>query len=148
MPYCPKCRAEFREGFSMCNTCGVPLIAGEVPKKNEKKEAGEPVCIHTVNDTFQANQILALLKDNDIVAYIRGSGASDYITIYYGYSNLGTSIYVDKNDAERAKELIEVFLGSNFEQETDFDDLILPQNKRSPRTSRPRRLRTEYCNNS
>ena len=26
MPWCPKCKAEFREGFSVCNTCHVPLI--------------------------------------------------------------------------------------------------------------------------
>ena len=26
MPWCPKCRAEFREGFTQCNTCHIPLI--------------------------------------------------------------------------------------------------------------------------
>ena len=26
MPWCPKCKAEFREGFSMCKTCHGPLI--------------------------------------------------------------------------------------------------------------------------
>lgn len=26
MPWCPKCGAEFREGFFSCNSCHVPLI--------------------------------------------------------------------------------------------------------------------------
>ncbi|HIX10086.1 hypothetical protein [Agathobaculum sp.] len=26
MPWCPKCKAEFREGFTECNTCHIPLI--------------------------------------------------------------------------------------------------------------------------
>ena len=29
MPWCPKCRAEFREGFTECNTCHIPLIDHE-----------------------------------------------------------------------------------------------------------------------
>lgn len=29
MPWCPKCRAEFREGFTQCNTCHIPLIDHE-----------------------------------------------------------------------------------------------------------------------
>ena len=26
MPFCPKCRIEFREGFTECSDCGVPLV--------------------------------------------------------------------------------------------------------------------------
>lgn len=26
MPWCPKCGAEFRPGFTECNTCHIPLI--------------------------------------------------------------------------------------------------------------------------
>lgn len=26
MPWCPKCGAEFRSGFTECNTCHIPLI--------------------------------------------------------------------------------------------------------------------------
>lgn len=29
MPWCPKCGAEFREGFTLCNSCQVPLIDHE-----------------------------------------------------------------------------------------------------------------------
>lgn len=31
MPYCPACRSEFREGFSRCADCDVPLVP-ELPK--------------------------------------------------------------------------------------------------------------------
>lgn len=26
MPWCPKCKSEFRSGFTVCNSCGVRLV--------------------------------------------------------------------------------------------------------------------------
>lgn len=41
MPWCPKCRAEFREGFTQCNTCHIPLIDHE-PDGTEYVPALDP----------------------------------------------------------------------------------------------------------
>ena len=27
MPWCPKCKNEYRDGFTVCNDCGTPLVA-------------------------------------------------------------------------------------------------------------------------
>jgi hypothetical protein len=37
MVYCPKCGAEYREGFSECSDCRVPLV-WEKPTKSEQPE--------------------------------------------------------------------------------------------------------------
>lgn len=31
MPYCPKCRCDYREGFTTCADCGSPLAEGALP---------------------------------------------------------------------------------------------------------------------
>lgn len=41
MPWCPKCGAEFREGFTACNTCHVKLV-GHKPDGTEKIEELPP----------------------------------------------------------------------------------------------------------
>ena len=37
MPWCPKCKAEYREGFTECSTCQVPLV-DTLPEDNEAPE--------------------------------------------------------------------------------------------------------------
>jgi len=37
--YCPKCNAEYREGFVECNTCSIPLIDG--PQAQPDSDEGE-----------------------------------------------------------------------------------------------------------
>jgi hypothetical protein len=34
--FCPKCKAEYREGFYVCSDCGLPLVA-ELPKEGAAK---------------------------------------------------------------------------------------------------------------
>ncbi len=40
MPYCPKCREEFREGVKTCPDCGVELVA-ELPRPEEEEGPAE-----------------------------------------------------------------------------------------------------------
>ena len=54
MPWCPKCKAEYREGFTECNTCHVPLV-DELPAEEVSDHAGvvlpdgmeKPIVIYT-----------------------------------------------------------------------------------------------------
>ena len=41
MPWCPKCRAEFREGVTQCNTFHIPLIDHE-PDGTEDNPEPDP----------------------------------------------------------------------------------------------------------
>ena len=40
MPWCPKCKAEYREGFTECSTCRVPLV-DTLPEENEENKKPE-----------------------------------------------------------------------------------------------------------
>lgn len=42
MPWCPKCGAEFRKGFTACNTCHVRLIDHEPDGTETIEELPEP----------------------------------------------------------------------------------------------------------
>ena len=42
MPWCPKCKAEFRAGFTVCNSCDVPLIDHEPADGEPLPDLPEP----------------------------------------------------------------------------------------------------------
>lgn len=42
MPWCPKCGAEFRAGFTVCNTCRLPLIDHRPDGTERLPAADEP----------------------------------------------------------------------------------------------------------
>ncbi len=50
MPWCPKCRSEYREGFSICADCGVELVDDEQFALLEAEQS-------TVNKTFFGAEI-------------------------------------------------------------------------------------------
>lgn len=53
--YCPKCRAEYREGFNMCSDCHVELV-DSLPQRHEPE-----------HEFVNFNQILATYNPADIV---------------------------------------------------------------------------------
>ena len=42
---CPQCDAEYREGFTSCSTCNVPLIPGTKPNEYRQQGATTPALI-------------------------------------------------------------------------------------------------------
>ena len=42
MPFCPKCKAEYREGFVMCADCKVPLVESLESKKRQEEINDKP----------------------------------------------------------------------------------------------------------
>lgn len=60
MPWCPKCKAEFRTGFTTCNTCHIPLIDHE-PDGTEQFE--EPQYDEKwLNDDPKRTRLLRILR--------------------------------------------------------------------------------------
>lgn len=59
MPFCPKCKIEYRDGFTMCADCKVPLV--------ESLETRKPVSAETTDDSyFMSFEEFAKLADDEI----------------------------------------------------------------------------------
>lgn len=59
MMYCPKCRTEYRDGFTKCADCQIPLVAELTPSPGEDEPAF--VDVEEVLSTIDPGQI-ALIK--------------------------------------------------------------------------------------
>jgi hypothetical protein len=47
--FCPSCEAEYREGFTECTDCGVPLVAALEPQRREEIVEGLTPIMETVS---------------------------------------------------------------------------------------------------
>lgn len=104
--YCPKCKAEYREGFTECADCQVPLV-NELPA-----EAPEPLpefvdveVVLSTKDPGEVALIKSLLEAEDIPFIVQG----DHFSSLYGYM-IPVRFLVPKNKVEEAKALLSEFL--------------------------------------
>ncbi|HUP03649.1 MAG TPA: DUF2007 domain-containing protein [Bryobacteraceae bacterium] len=71
--YCPKCLTEYREGFSECADCHVPLAAGAPPAEADDFDPSiELVVVLESNEAIQVGMAKGLLEDAGIPYYILG----------------------------------------------------------------------------
>ena len=72
--YCPECRCEYRDGFTECSDCHVPLLAGTAPQ--EPADRFDPtldlVVILETNDRLHLALAKGLLEEAGIPFYILG----------------------------------------------------------------------------
>lgn len=110
MPFCPSCGAEFRAGFSVCNTCGVDLVSSlDKPKEvtrhaseDSEDEHGEEALrlLGTFADETTATLVRRLLDDAGIPSVSIGGHAA----------TIGNctpwQVLVDEDYVEAAKETV------------------------------------------
>lgn len=121
--FCPNCGAEYREGFTVCSTCNVPLV-------NELLGQIEPgfikfVTVYETGDPAFIAFAKSILQSESIKYFIRGEGIQDL----FAGGRLGTGfnpvigpveIQVDEKDVEKAKDLLSQIEQGEFElSETD-----------------------------
>ena len=125
MSWCSNCKAEYKEGITTCPDCGDLLIDHEPKEKAsiDKMVAMEPMLLFSISNQTEESMIVSLLEDANIPVLVKNRGIGGYMKIYMGYSVYGSEIYVDKNDFQKAKELIDAnFVESNSEDmETEAD---------------------------
>lgn len=110
MPWCPKCKTEYREGFYKCSDCNVSLVDElevedeiVIPQTNSQSWA---FLIKTYNDK-EALIIESLLGGYGIPVLRKEKGAGGYLKIVMGMTNLGIDLYVPDSALEEARVLIE-----------------------------------------
>ncbi len=123
--FCPKCGAEYREGFTVCSACNVPLV-NELPRQIEPGFI-KFVTVYETGDPAFIAFAKSILQSEGIKYFIRGEGLQDL----FAGGRLGTGfnpvigpveIQVDEKDVEKAKDLLSQIEQGEFEQsETDAE---------------------------
>ena len=135
MPWCPKCGAEYRDGFTECASCGVKLVdklTDEQKKQAEMEERRDmvlpegmsrPVAVFTAKNRLEAESIEDMLRDNDIPVFDRPA-AFRQIQSYSGAdARFGVELVVDASQTARARQLIDEMQTELAENELSEDDL-------------------------
>lgn len=106
--YCPKCKAEFREGFTTCSDCGVALVDTLRDLDGEKGPGAkfEYTAYELVLSTFKFSDV-ALIKSvfdsEGIIYFIQGEDLG------IAPGGLPARVLVNKEQVEEAKQLLKDF---------------------------------------
>ena len=90
--------------------------------ENTEEKVEEVLLVASVNDVT-INQICAILNDNNIPFLKVDEGSGSYMNVYMGFSNQEKRILVNKEDYEKAKELISPVLTTTEEEGLEKDEL-------------------------
>ncbi|MBZ9686771.1 hypothetical protein G9F72_010585 [Clostridium estertheticum] len=106
MSWCPKCKCEYREGFTSCSDCGCELVEVLEPEKDEEIiEDDTPVFLISVSDDFEARIIESKLNAFGIPSFKKTDGLNGI----YGFTGTsGIDIYVPSMLLEDARDLIDI----------------------------------------
>ena len=109
--YCPECRVEYRDGFTECSDCLVPLSAGTPPP--EPAGPFDPsldlVVVLETNDRIQLALAKGLLEDAGISFFVLGQIAT-LVQDVDGFLNKWVQLQVPRDREAEARELLELLL--------------------------------------
>ena len=110
MPWCPKCKEEFREGFTVCKSCSEQLVEKLDEEPNMSVEAEykdeEWVLLLSAENDIEADSMEAFLNSCEIPVIRKHGDFSTIANVYTGKSNFGAELYVPESKLEEAKTLI------------------------------------------
>lgn len=132
MPWCPKCKAEYREGIEICNDCKTELVKEREELKEEKIDYDREAFLISVSGEFEASTIEALLKFYDVPVLRKHRGSGGYLEIYMGMSNTGIDLFVPSRFLEEAKEIIRNELEETIVEDDDiggFDERYIKKRR-------------------
>jgi hypothetical protein len=106
--FCPRCRAEYRPGFTRCSDCDVDLVDSLEPKPaGPRPFAGDaPVVLGGFATAFEASIVRAALEDAGIESVIRcddAGGTNPAIAFARG-----AELLVCARDVARARRVLAV----------------------------------------
>jgi len=106
--FCPKCRAEYREGFTECSDCHVKLVADLNLEENEPEyEFRDLFEVYSTWRLGEASFIKSLLESNGIDCFIHNE---HYPSMNFLISTaIPIKIMVPKEKTEEAKDVIDEY---------------------------------------
>ncbi|MEX1378255.1 MAG: hypothetical protein AB1Z23_12395 [Eubacteriales bacterium] len=133
MPYCPKCKDEYREGFTKCADCDVDLV-DVLPveqESEEEKPVTEPlkneVVLETFTDNIEFMYVASMLDEMDIPFRVRTKGGQLLKSTYTHKLEVERVIFVSDEDFDEAMEVLEskdAYVLEDYDEdiEDDVDD--------------------------
>ena len=121
--FCPDCRAEYRQGFTVCADCEVALVV-ELPA--EPRHDADLVKVFETGDPALLPILHTVLEEGGIRFLFKGEGLQDL----FGWGRVGASynyvvgpaeLYVHRDDETLSRELL-ARLDSTPGPETDEPD--------------------------
>ena len=126
--FCPQCRVEYREGFTECSDCKVPLVA-ELPEETERQSPVDRVAVLIAEDPVLLDQALLLLREAGIECHLESGGSfvpdDDEVDLAAG----PLSVCVSLNDESEAQNCLRELLERYSLSEEDFEGLQQAQDK-------------------
>jgi hypothetical protein len=119
--YCPKCQCEYRDGFSECADCHIPLLAGPAPEKpaSQFDPNLDLVVVLETNDRIQLAMTKGLLEDAGIPFFILGQIAT-LIQDVDGFLRKWVRVQVPRDREEEARVILAEWLeGARLPDDAD-----------------------------
>ena len=108
--YCPQCLVEYRDGFTECSDCQVPLLAGTPPEPADAFDpALELVVVLETDDRVQLALAEGLLEDAKIPFFALGQIAT-LVQDVDPYLHKWIRLQVPRDREAEARELLESML--------------------------------------
>ena len=106
--YCPQCRVEYRDGFTECSDCQVPLLAGTPPP--EPADPFDPaldlVVVLETNNGILLALAKGLLEDARIPFFVLGQ-ITTLVTDVDPFLHKWVRVQVPRDREAEARELLE-----------------------------------------
>lgn len=104
MPWCTKCNAQYRDGFTNCSVCGSKLCDTGVGKNegDEKEQGVYEMLVVNAGDAVELAYITSMLESESIPYRIAEADIGQYLRILHGASFFGRGIFVDRRYSEKA----------------------------------------------
>lgn len=105
MPYCPKCKYEYREGIEECPDCKVKLVIDLHDENRPKPIDSDLLEVASFQTTIDADMARVRLEGEGIESVVM-DGVSP--SLYAGFSlmNAGVRLMVREEDVERATKVL------------------------------------------
>ena len=100
--WCPKCRAEYREGFDKCADCNVDLVK-KAPAES-KVEYTEYECVLKTYNPADVAMIKSIFENENITYFVKGEQFTSIQPLVEP-----ARIMVKQDQAEQAKEILKKF---------------------------------------
>ncbi|MEW6557219.1 MAG: DUF2007 domain-containing protein [Elusimicrobiota bacterium] len=99
--FCPKCKAEYREGYTICSDCKIPLVKELHPES--KPEYRKLYEVFSTNNINEAEFVKSVFVANNIDCFIQNTYTASVIS-----ENLAIPIklMVEKKNEEQAKDIV------------------------------------------